>query len=57
MLHHLVQHATVHALKTKGEESKAGGIALIVIGFFLTPILIGIPIMIVGVIKVINSSR
>jgi len=57
MLHHLVQHATVHALKTKGEESKAGGLALIVIGFFLTPILIGIPIMIVGVIKVINSSR
>jgi hypothetical protein len=45
-------HAAAHA---KGKDSKAGAIVLIIIGFFFAPILIGIPIMIAGIVK-LNSK-
>jgi hypothetical protein len=40
--HHLI-HAAAHH-----KESKAGAVVLIVMGFFFTPFLIGIPLMIIG---------
>lgn len=41
-------HIASHAMHS---ESKTGAVALIVIGFFFAPLLIGIPIMIIGFVK------
>ena len=56
MMDHLARHAATHALKTKGEDRKAGGIVLIVLGIFLTPVLIGIPLILIGLYKVFSSD-
>jgi len=42
--------AVRHAAKEQ-KESKLAGVILIVIGFFLAPVLIGVPIMLVGFYK------
>jgi hypothetical protein len=42
-------HAASHAAKS---NSKGAGVVLLIIGFFLAPFLIGIPIMILGAIKI-----
>jgi hypothetical protein len=42
-------HAAGHALQDKND--KHSGWALLIIGFFLAPMLIGIPLMIIGLFK------
>jgi hypothetical protein len=45
-------HAAHHASKHGG---KAGAVVLIIIGFFLAPMLIGIPLIIWGVVKLFSK--
>lgn len=44
-------HAATHAIKAKGDDSRGAGVVLLIVGFFLAPIGIGIPLMIIGAIK------
>lgn len=48
-----VVHAAAHA---KGKEGKFGAVVLIVVGIFFTPMLIGIPILLVGIAKLCASD-
>jgi hypothetical protein len=48
--------AASKAAQAKGGESKFGAIILIVIGIFLAPMLIGIPLLLFGVIKLFSSE-
>ena len=43
-----------HAAAHEKEHPKIAGVMLIVIGFFLAPMLVGIPIMIYGFYKLAN---
>ena len=43
-----------HAMREANAGSKFGAIVLIIIGLFLAPMLIGIPIMVWGFIKLVN---
>lgn len=50
MSHHWIHHA-VHAAAHDKEHPKLSGVILIIIGLFLTPWMIGIPILIYGFYK------
>ena len=56
MSHNWWLHGAHHAAHAKGKESKLGGIILIVIGIFFAPMLIGIPIMIFGFVKLFSGG-
>jgi len=55
MSHHWL-HGAHHAAHAASKGSKLGAVILIVIGFFLAPMLIGIPMMIYGFIQLFSSS-
>jgi hypothetical protein len=52
-LAHLVHHCT-HA---KGDDAKWAGGVLIVVGLFLTPFLIGVPLLIYGIVKLVEGFK
>jgi len=47
--HHLTH--IVHGAMHEKQNPKLAGVVLVVIGLFLTPILIGIPILLLGIYK------
>jgi hypothetical protein len=51
---HWVNHL-VHAAAHEKKAPKLGGLVLIVVGLFLTPVLIGIPLVIAGAVKMSRS--
>lgn len=55
-----VAHTVGHAVKEqreKGNHNTAAGLALLAMGFFLLPIpIVGIPMMIVGIIKLCKGD-
>jgi hypothetical protein len=55
LFNHAAREVVVHMAKKKGDEAKGAGIVLMVIGLLLTPVLIGIPIVIVGAIKFFSA--
>ena len=55
--HNPLAHAVGHAIrKAREDNSKTGDIVLIVIGLFFTPFLIGIPIALWGLIRLLKRS-
>lgn len=51
---HWVHHA-VHVAAHEKKDPKAAGVALIVVGLFFTPWIVGIPILIYGICKLFSS--
>jgi hypothetical protein len=54
---HELPHIFHHLIEAKGDDAKWAGVILIVIGLVLTPACIGIPIVIVGIIKIIEGFK
>ncbi len=46
-----------HAGHAANHGSKLGAVLLIVVGFFMAPLLIGIPLMILGLVKLFSGNR
>jgi len=49
-------HGVHHAAHAKGKDSKVAGVFLIVVGLFFAPMLIGIPILIFGLVKLFSGD-
>jgi hypothetical protein len=49
---HLWLHAAHAAVHSK--QNKTAGVMLLVVGFFLAPVLVGIPLMIAGVVRLLK---
>jgi|GEM_PF-3165564 len=53
-LNHLL-HFVNHCVHAKGNDAKWAGVGLIVVGLFLTPFCIGIPLLIFGIVKLVEG--
>ena len=49
-------HGAHHAANAASKGSKLGAVVLIIIGFFLAPMLIGIPLMIYGFVLLCSGN-
>jgi len=50
-------HMAGHAGHAANHGSKLGAVLLIVVGFFMAPLLIGIPLMILGFVKLFSGKH
>jgi hypothetical protein len=51
---HIV-HLLHYCIEAKGSDAKIVGVVLIIVGVFFAPVLIGVPILIFGIVKLFSK--